>query len=87
MGKRKYKTLSQEMMKEITEYVIDCYHEEQEKNKKLRYDKRLRNTKMLLRNYRELVSHSENAIYEASQVEDEDLFDILEMMSSDTGNQ
>ena len=87
MGKRKYKTLSQEMMKEITEYVIDCYHEEQEKNKQLRYDKRLRNTKMLLRNYRELVSHSENAIYEASQVEDEDLFDILEMMSSDTGNQ
>lgn len=81
MGKKRYKALSQEMMKEIAEYAIDCYRDEQERSKKLRYDKRLRNTKLLLRNYRELLAHSESAIYEASQIEDEDLFDILEMMS------
>lgn len=87
MGKKRYKALSQEMMKEIAEYAIDCYRDEQERSKKLRYDKRLRNTKMLLRNYRELSAHSENAIYEASQVDDEDLFDILEMMSGSDSNQ
>lgn len=87
MGKKRYKALSQDMMKEIAEYAIDCYRDEQERSKKLRYDKRLRNTKLLLKNYRELVSHSENAIYEASQVEDEDLFDILEMMSGANDSQ
>ena len=87
MKESKYGELSPRMMREITEYVIDRYHEEQEKSKKVRYDKRLRNTRMLLRNYRELISHSENAIYEASQVDNEDLFDILDLMSNNAGNQ
>lgn len=81
MGKKQYTKLNPEVMKEISNFVIDRYQEEQEKHKRAFYDRRLRNTKLLLRNYRELYAHSESAIYRAAEIQDEDVFDILEMMS------
>lgn len=81
MSKQRYKKLDPEMMLEITNYVIDRHKEEQAKAMVIAYDRRLRNTKLLLRNYRELLVHAESAIYEANSTQDEEVFDILEMMT------
>ena len=72
--------LTPELKKEIVELTIKTYQEELEKQKKMAHDKKLRNTKLLLANYRGLVAHSNSAIYEASQC-DEDVYDILCLMS------
>ena len=45
-----------------------------------RQDKRLRNTKLLLRNYRMFKDHCENAVYEIEDL-DETVYDILDMMA------
>ena len=45
-----------------------------------RKDRRLRNTKLLLRNYRMLSAHCTSAIYDAKQVVDENAIDILDLM-------
>lgn len=45
------------------------------------HDRRLHNTKLLLRNFRELAAHSDSAIYDAAQVLTEDAYDILDAMS------
>ena len=81
MSTKKYKKIDHETMKEIADIVIEKYKEEVERAKKTKFDKRLRNTKLLLRNFRELSQHSDSAIYEAAQVQDESLAEILEMMS------
>lgn len=65
------------------QYAIKAYHDEGVKERKLIYDSKLRNTKLLLQNYREMKAHSDSAIYNAAQVCNEDVYDILEMM---TGN-
>jgi phage baseplate assembly protein W len=44
-----------------------------------RTDRRLRNTKLLLRNYRLFKEHCENAVYEVEQL-DESVYDILETL-------
>ena len=56
---------------------------EQERKKELgqRTDRRLHNTKLLLRNYRMLKAHAEQSVFSRSQV-DESAFDILELMMS-----
>lgn len=43
-------------------------------------DKRLHNTKLLIRNYRMFKAHAENSVYSAAECEDS-VFDILAMMS------
>lgn len=43
-------------------------------------DKRLHNTKLLIRNYRMFKAHAEKAVYSAAECEDS-VFDILAMMS------
>lgn len=48
--------------------------EEKEKEKK-RYDNRLRNTELLLRNYRNFKEHIENAIYVNDELKKEDAFE------------
>ena len=50
---------------------------EKEKSAKLKRDRRLRNTALLLRNYINLKEHFNNAIYTNSQIEDEDPIEIL----------
>lgn len=52
------------------------------RNRKERYDKRLRNTKLLLRNYRMLKSHIAEAVYDATRerevlTEGESLYDVM----------
>ena len=78
--------LNPAMRKEIVELTIKTYQEEMERQRKLAHDKRLRNTKLLLTNYRGLLSHSESAIYEASQC-DEDVYDVLYLMTGGKSDQ
>lgn len=72
--------LTPALKQEIVELVIETLRKEEERQRKAAFDKRLRNTKLLLINYRGLLTYSESAIFEASQC-DEDVYDILSLMS------
>ena len=52
---------------------------ERQRERESRYDRRLRNTKLLLQNYRVFKAHCENAIFDSSQLE-ENAIDILDLM-------
>lgn len=78
--------LTPELKKEIVELVIKTYRDEVEHQRKVAFDKRLRNTKLLLVNYRGFLAYSEGAIFKASQCE-EDVYDILSLMSGKQSEQ
>lgn len=64
--------------------AIDTIEKERKKLMREWYDRRLRNTKLLLQNYRPLMEHYENAIYDAASLDEEaDLTasEIMELMS------
>lgn len=65
---------------------IKAYHQEADKQRKLAQDKRLRNTKLLLKNFLELEAHSQNSVFELSKVNDGEIFDILDMMTRDSSS-
>ena len=82
-------TISPEMLQEIirvaSETAIEKYQREAEKNRKAIRDKRLHNTKLLLQNYHCFVEHSKSAVYEASQLsEDDDFEELMEELMSQT---
>ncbi len=60
--------------------ALKAYREESERIKRENADRRLRNTKLLLRNYRAFKAHAENAVYSAQEV-DENAYDIIDLMS------
>lgn len=62
--------------------AIEEANRERERTAKDQRIRRLHNTKMLLRIYRELKAHSDNSIFEISQITDEDVFDVLSLMTS-----
>jgi len=75
--------LTPELTKEIVELAIDAYRKEADKRRKAAFDKRLHNTKILMEKYRGFVIHSQSAVHEASQVEDDlDFENLLELMSN-----
>lgn len=57
--------------------AMDYLTEEREKVRKTRYDRRLRNTRLLLKNYRAFKHHAEGAIFNAKKVR-ESAIDILD---------
>jgi len=57
--------------------AMDYLAEERDKSRKSRYDRRLHNTRLLLKNYRLFKKHAEGAIYNAKQVR-ESAIDILD---------
>lgn len=59
--------------------ALETIEREKQKEKKSRHDRRLRNTKLLLRNYRMFKEHCHNAVFDASQL-DENAIDILDLM-------
>ena len=77
--------ISEAQRKEIIEtasrIAIEQYHKEADRAKKAAKNKRLHNTELLMKNYRKFVIHSESAIYDASQVDDDlDLDTLLDIM-------
>jgi len=57
--------------------AMDYLAEEKKQLKKGRYDRRLRNTRLLLKNYRSFSNYAKNAVYKASQLK-ENAVDILD---------
>lgn len=82
-------TLSHEQLKDIYEQAaaigakegVKVFEQERKKEYSKRSDKRLRNTKLLLRNYHMLREHAENSVFGRTQME-ESALDILESMMS-----
>ena len=87
MGKKQRgePVLTPEMARAVVEMAVEegikAYHQEADKQRKLAQDKRLRNTKLLLKNFLELEAHSQNSVFELSKVNDGEIFDILDMMT------
>lgn len=81
--------LTQEQLKEIYEKAADIgakealkmLEQERKRERCDRADRRLRNTKLLLRNYHMLKEHAENSVFGRTQME-ESALDILESMMS-----
>lgn len=61
--------------------ALEVFEKERKKAKKEQAYRRLRNTKLLLRNYRMFRDHAAHAVYDVSQI-DEDAYAILDLMSS-----
>lgn len=82
-------TLTHEQLKDIYEKAaaigakeaMKTFEQERKKEYSKRADKRLRNTKLLLRNYHMLKEHAENSVFGRTQME-ESALDILESMMS-----
>lgn len=82
-------TLTYEQLKDIYEKsaaigakeAVKIFEQERRKEQEKRADKRLRNTKLLLRNYHVLKEHAENSVFGRTQME-ESAMDILESMMS-----
>ena len=92
MGKKQRgePVLTPEMARAVVEMAVEegikAYHQEADKQRKLAQDKRLRNTKLLLKNFLELEAHSQNSVFELSKVNDGEIFDILDMMTRDSSS-
>lgn len=65
--------------------AIAQWERERAKAQAEKADRRLHNTRLLLKNYRLFKKHAENAVYEAEQL-DESIYDILDMMERNTSN-
>lgn len=65
--------------------AIGAYRAEKEKEREAFKDKRYNNTKLLLRKYRELSEYIRNAVYDSSQLMDEDTGAILEAFGAEIG--
>jgi hypothetical protein len=64
--------------------ALEVYAKEKEKERKARIDQRLRDTKRLMRNYREIKIHAGDAIASLSEVTQED-FEFFKDLMEDTG--
>ncbi|MBQ3011023.1 MAG: hypothetical protein IJA35_00715 [Clostridia bacterium] len=63
--------------------AIEAAENERRRYRRARYDRQLRNTKLLLKHYRSLNSHYANAVWEEDDSKEEDSFcDIMELMNS-----
>lgn len=79
--------LSAATVKRITDLAavagIEAYRAEKEKERAAFKDKRFCNTKLLLRKYKGLEAYTSNAIYETSQLLDDDTEGIMEAFGAD----
>lgn len=82
-------TLTHEQLKEVYENAaaigakeaLKMFEQERKKDQGKKANRRLRNTKLLLRNYHMLKEHAENSVFGRTQME-ESAVDILESMMS-----
>jgi hypothetical protein len=82
--RREYKALTPELMKEVTIYIMDGLKEEEERLRKTSHDRKRANIKLALRKYRDILTHVEESVYEASQIAyDYELQELLGLMSGD----
>jgi DNA-directed RNA polymerase specialized sigma subunit len=58
--------------------ALDRISKEKEEKRKSRYDRRLRNTDLLLKNYNKFVAHCNTAIYTSKQLKQANAVDLLD---------
>lgn len=69
----------EEIAKIAAEAALDYYKKEQEKRNKLKKDRRLRNTKLLLRNYRKFKINCQENLKELGKLKDPNSFEYLDV--------
>lgn len=69
----------QEIARIAAETALEFYKKEQERQYKLKRDRRLRNTKLLLRNYRKFKIHCAENIQELEELKDPNSFEYLDV--------
>jgi DNA-directed RNA polymerase specialized sigma24 family protein len=62
--------------------ALDRIQKHKEDKFKYRHDKRLRNTKLLLRNYNKFRLHCKNAVYTSSEIDELNAIDVLDQIDS-----
>jgi hypothetical protein len=70
--------LNEKHVEVIARTVLEYLEQEKEKQEKAKYDRRLRNIKMLLRNYRSLVKHCEGIKIEIKKLDEKLALDLLD---------
>lgn len=75
--KMTYYEMLEEAVKIAADTAIDKYKAEQEAHRKSVSDKKFRNTKLLLKQYRSLRDYAENAVYGTEQLEDFQIADLI----------
>lgn len=68
----------QEIAKIAAEAALEFYKKEQERHNRMKRDRRLRNTKLLLRNYRKFKIHCELNVQELEKLRDPNSFEYLD---------
>lgn len=70
-----------------TKAAMDYLMEEKKTQQKGRYDRRLRNTRLLLKNYRTLKQHAQGAVFNAKKAKENavDILDSLDDFTFDDG--
>jgi hypothetical protein len=79
--------LDKETLQEIVLFVKDTIREEERSNASARHKRKIANTKILLRNFRSLRKHCENAVYDADTIDEGGGYtfaDILELINGPT---
>lgn len=63
--------------------ALDRISKEKEEKRKSRFDRRLRNTDLLLKNYNKFVAHCNTALYTSRQLKQANAIDILDEVEDD----
>jgi hypothetical protein len=69
--------IDKEILEEVVKKVLTEYDKQLYEKSKRKRDRRLRNTKLLLRNYNNFSEHCRNAVYVNNKLEEEDPIEIL----------
>lgn len=64
--------------------ALDRIQKEKDERRKSRFDRRLRNTDLLLKNYNKFVAHCNTAIYTSQQLKQSNAIDILDEVENET---
>jgi len=85
MSKEKVQDIIVKMAAEVgSKTAIDVFNKQKEKEKKRRVDRRLRDTKRLMRSYKEIKIHAGDAITTLSEMASED-YEFFKDLMEDTG--
>lgn len=78
---KKESQLTPELKREIVELTIETYRKEEENRRRVSRDRRLHNTELLMKKYRGFAAHSESAVYDSLQVDEDEYFaDLMDLM-------
>lgn len=72
--------IAEKAAEKAAEVAVDIYKQKVVAEEKARFDKRYRNTKLLLEHYRDFSNYGDKAIYKIYEGLDEDIVDIIELM-------